>query len=219
MTKATSLSDTTALRDEVVPRRVRQFGSARDGLREWRLQRLTAIALIPLSLYFAASILSLATSDRKTAADCLAQPVPALLVILVVLAGVTHALIGVRSVVLDYVRTRTRLLAAELLSSIIQPLQIKRDTARVTRSRRVAKGPITHRRAETAGGICQFGWLDNGQTSSTAMGSGALSRHGLSTDLSSLAGIGGRTDSRVAHRTAQQPSKWIRNELDRPKQV
>ena len=115
MTKATSLSDKTALRDEVVPRRVRQFGSARDGLREWRLQRLTAIALIPLSLYFAASILSLATSDRKAAADWLSLPVPALLVILVVIAGITHALIGVRSVILDYVHTRNRLLAAELL--------------------------------------------------------------------------------------------------------
>jgi len=115
MKKATSLSDTTALRDEVVPRHVRQFGSARDGLREWRLQRLTAIALIPLGLYFAASILSLATSDRKTAADWFSLPVPALLVILVVLAGLTHALIGVRSVVLDYVHARARLLAAELL--------------------------------------------------------------------------------------------------------
>src|SRR6267142_2419319 len=115
MAKASSLSDGTALRDEVVPRRVRQFGSARDGLREWRLQRLTAIGLIPLSIYFAASILSLATSDRKTAADWLSSPVPALLVILVVLAGITHALIGVRSVILDYVHTRARLLAAELL--------------------------------------------------------------------------------------------------------
>jgi succinate dehydrogenase / fumarate reductase membrane anchor subunit len=115
MTKASSLSDGTALRDEVVPRRVRQFGSARDGLREWRLQRLTAIMLIPLSLYFVASILILVTSDRKTAADWLALPVPALLVILAVIAGITHALIGVRSVVLDYVHTRARLLAAELL--------------------------------------------------------------------------------------------------------
>ena len=79
------------------------------------LQRLTAIGLIPLSLYFAASILSLATSDRTTAADWLSLPVPALLVILVVLAGIMHALIGVRSVVLDYVHTRARLLAAELL--------------------------------------------------------------------------------------------------------
>jgi succinate dehydrogenase / fumarate reductase membrane anchor subunit len=105
MTKATSRSDKTALRDKAVSSRVRQFGSARDGLREWRLQRLTAIAVIPLSLYFAASILSLATSDRKTAAD---WPVPALVAILVVLAGITHALIGVRSVVLDYAHTRTR---------------------------------------------------------------------------------------------------------------
>jgi len=115
MTKTSTLSDKTALRDEVVPRRVRQFGSARDGLREWRLQRLTAIMLIPLSLYFVASILILVTSDRKTAADWLALPVPALLVILAVIAGITHALIGVRSVVLDYVHTRARLLAAELL--------------------------------------------------------------------------------------------------------
>ena len=43
---------------------------------------------------------------RKTAADWLSLPVPALVAILVVLAGITHALIGVRSVVLDYVRTR-----------------------------------------------------------------------------------------------------------------
>ena len=76
-------------------RRVRQFGSARDGLRELRLQRLTAIA-VPLSLYFAASVLSLATSDRKTAADWLSLPVPVLVAILVVLAGITHVLIGIR---------------------------------------------------------------------------------------------------------------------------
>src|SRR5258708_22782996 len=82
--------------------------NARDGLREWRLQRLTAIAVIPLSLYFAASVLSLATSDRKTAADWLSLPVSALVTILLVLPGITHALIGARSVVLDYVHTRTR---------------------------------------------------------------------------------------------------------------
>ncbi len=95
------------------------------------------------------------------------------------------------------------LLVAEILSSIIEPLQIKRGTARATLSRRVAKGPITHRRAETAEACCQFGWLGNGQTNSTAIGPRALCRRGLSIDLSSLEEIGGRTDSRVAHRTAQ----------------
>ena len=79
------------------------------------LQRLTALALIPLGLYFAASILWLATSDHVTAVAWLASPVPALLVILFLLAALTHALIGLNSVLLDYVHTRGRLLAAELL--------------------------------------------------------------------------------------------------------
>jgi succinate dehydrogenase / fumarate reductase membrane anchor subunit len=114
MTKSAVPSDTTALRDETMLRRVRQLGSARDGLSEWRLQRLTAIALIPLSLYFVACVLWLATSDRITAATWLSSPVTALLVMLFVLAGLAHALVGLRSVFLDYVHTRGRLVAAGL---------------------------------------------------------------------------------------------------------
>src|SRR5258708_9628300 len=115
MANVRSLSSSTALRDETVRRRVRQHGSAHDGLREWRLQRLTAFALIPLGLYFAASVLWLAKSDQATAAAWLASPVPALLVILLVIAGLAHALVGLRSVFLDYIHTRARLIAAELL--------------------------------------------------------------------------------------------------------
>ena len=115
MADTRSLSDSTALRDDTVLRRVSQLGSARDGLREWRLQRLTAVALIPLGLYFGASLLWLASSDQATATAWLASPVPALLVMFFVLAGLAHALVGLRSVLLDYVHTRARLLAAELL--------------------------------------------------------------------------------------------------------
>jgi succinate dehydrogenase / fumarate reductase membrane anchor subunit len=109
------LSDSTALRDESVLRRVRHLGSARNGLQEWRLQRRTALALIPLGLYFAASMLRLATSDQITAAAWLASPAAALLVILFVLAALAHALVGLRSVLVDYVHTRARLVAAALL--------------------------------------------------------------------------------------------------------
>ena len=110
------LSNSTALRDETVLRRVRHLGSSRDGLREWRLQRLTAVALIPLGAYFSASMLWLATSDQMTAAAWLASPVAALLVIFFVLTGLAHALVGLRSVFLDYVHTRGRLLVANLLA-------------------------------------------------------------------------------------------------------
>ena len=50
-------------------------------------------------------------------------------------------------------------------------LRIKRGLATTARSKRVARGPVTRRlaRAEAGGGCCQFGWIDNGQTSSNAM--------------------------------------------------
>ena len=50
-------------------------------------------------------------------------------------------------------------------------LRIKRGLARTARSKRVARGPVTRplARAEAGGGCCQFGWIDNGQTSSNAM--------------------------------------------------
>jgi succinate dehydrogenase / fumarate reductase membrane anchor subunit len=115
MANTPSLSDGTALRDENVLRRVRQFGSARDGSREWQLQRKSALALIPLGLYFVASMLWLATSDQLTAAQWLSSPLPALLTILFVIALFAHAVVGLRSVLLDYVHTRSLLIASALL--------------------------------------------------------------------------------------------------------
>jgi succinate dehydrogenase / fumarate reductase, membrane anchor subunit len=115
MATSRPLSNATALRDESVLRRVRHLGSARNGSQEWRLQRRTALALIPLGLYFVASMLRLATSDQATAAEWLASLVPALLTILFVLALPAHAVVGMRSVLVDYVHTRARLVAAELL--------------------------------------------------------------------------------------------------------
>ena len=115
MATSRPLSNATALRDESVLRRVRHLGSARSGLQEWRLQRWTAIALVPLGLYFVASMLRLATSDQLTAAAWLASPVPALLTILFVLALLAHAVVGLRSVIVDYVHTRARVVAADLL--------------------------------------------------------------------------------------------------------
>jgi len=117
MANVRSLSDETVLRDENVLRRVRHLGSARDGLREWRLQRKTALALIPLGLYFVASTLRLATSDHLTAAQWLSEPAPAVLTILFVVTLFAHSVVGLRSVFADYVHTRAVLLAANLVVS------------------------------------------------------------------------------------------------------
>lgn len=66
--------------------------------------------------------------------------------------------------------------AMALLKPDIQPAainhstqQIKRSVARTVRSRRAARGPLTHRPTVIGGDCCQFGWVDSGQTSSNAM--------------------------------------------------
>jgi succinate dehydrogenase / fumarate reductase membrane anchor subunit len=115
MANTRSLRNATAERDQTMLRRVRHLGSARNGSQEWRLQRRTALALVPLGLYFVASMLRLATSDHISAAEWLASPVPALLTILFVLAVLAHAVVGLRSILIDYVHARARLVAAELV--------------------------------------------------------------------------------------------------------
>jgi hypothetical protein len=56
----------------------------------------------------------LATSDHISAAEWLASPVPALLTILFVLTVLAHAVVGLRSILIDYVHARAWLVFAEL---------------------------------------------------------------------------------------------------------
>ena len=60
-------------------------------------------------------MLRLATSDQMTAAAWLPRRCRRCLTILFVLALFAHAVVGLRSVLVDYVHTRARLVAAELL--------------------------------------------------------------------------------------------------------
>ena len=107
-------SDFTALRDDTVLRRVRYLGSARSGLREWRVQRLSAIALVPLSLYAVVSLLRVVKAGHAEAASWLGSPLGALLVLLLVAAATAHAVVGLRSILLDYVHSRRLLIASDL---------------------------------------------------------------------------------------------------------
>ena len=117
-------SDFTALRDDTVLRRVRYLGSARSGLREWRVQRLSAIALIPLSLYAVASLLRVFKTGRAEAAVWLGSPLGALLVLLLVAAAAVHATVGLRSILLDYVHSRPLLVASYLLVRAVAVLLV-----------------------------------------------------------------------------------------------
>jgi succinate dehydrogenase / fumarate reductase membrane anchor subunit len=79
------------------------LGSAKGGAHHWWLQRLTSIALVPLTIWFAVSILSLPSLDHVTVTAWMAQSWTALLLIVLVLVATYHSQLGVRVVIEDYV--------------------------------------------------------------------------------------------------------------------
>lgn len=74
--------------------------------RHWRNQRLTSIALIPLSLWFLAALLRQPSLDHAVVADWFAKPLQALLAALLGAALLWHSMQGLQVVFEDYVRGR-----------------------------------------------------------------------------------------------------------------
>lgn len=87
--------------------RVRGLGSAKSGSGHYWAQRLTAVGLVPLVLWFVISIIGLAGADFAVFQAWLGNPFNATLMLLLVLAGVWHGVLGVQTVVEDYVHTES----------------------------------------------------------------------------------------------------------------
>jgi succinate dehydrogenase / fumarate reductase membrane anchor subunit len=83
--------------------RARGLGPAREGVNHWTRQRLTAISNLVLMLWFVFSAISLADADYEEVRAWLASPLPASLMILLVISTFYHARLGVQVVIEDYV--------------------------------------------------------------------------------------------------------------------
>ena len=83
--------------------RVRGLGTAKEGVHHWWMQRLTAIALVPLTLWFIISIASLNSASYAETVNWLSIPIVSILMILLVSSTLYHALLGVQVVVEDYI--------------------------------------------------------------------------------------------------------------------
>ncbi|MHB1541837.1 MAG: succinate dehydrogenase, hydrophobic membrane anchor protein [Steroidobacteraceae bacterium] len=78
-------------------------GAAKTGVHHWWVQRLTAIALVPLGIWFVVSLLSLPSLGYSAVSAWMSQGWTAVLLILFVLTLAWHSQLGVRVVVEDYV--------------------------------------------------------------------------------------------------------------------
>jgi succinate dehydrogenase / fumarate reductase membrane anchor subunit len=79
-------------------------GSAKEGVAHWWVQRLTAVALVPLTLWFVLSLFALPTVDYFTVRDWISVPWHSVGTLLLVITLLWHSSLGVQVVIEDYVQ-------------------------------------------------------------------------------------------------------------------
>ncbi len=99
--------------------RVRGLGSAKQGVQHWWAQRLTAVALVPLSIWFTAGLVGLAGAPHGEAAAWVGHPLNATLMILTLGLVFHHGQLGLQVVVEDYVHAEGLKIALLILLKLL----------------------------------------------------------------------------------------------------
>ncbi len=92
--------------------RARGLGSAKEGAGHFWAQRVSAIFLIPLSLWFACAVIGLSHADYATFKGWMGKPGNATLMVLTVLSVMYHAHLGLQVVIEDYVSCEAKKLGS-----------------------------------------------------------------------------------------------------------
>ncbi len=84
-------------------RRARGLGASGSGTSHFWMQRVTAIANLPLAVFLLALLVALTGTGYGTARNYVANPVIGLLLILLVASGAFHMRLGMQAIIEDYV--------------------------------------------------------------------------------------------------------------------
>jgi succinate dehydrogenase / fumarate reductase membrane anchor subunit len=99
--------------------RARGLGSAKQGVHHWWAQRITAVALIPLVVWFAISLIMLSGADYAVVRAWIGSPVVMVLLTLTIVIGLHHGQLGMQVVIEDYVHNDGMKLALIVLMRFI----------------------------------------------------------------------------------------------------
>jgi succinate dehydrogenase / fumarate reductase membrane anchor subunit len=94
------------------------LGSAKEGVGHWVAQRVTAIALVPLTLWFVTAVIELTGADFDAMQDWVGRPLPAIGLILLLIATFYHAALGLQVVIEDYVHGELARLGLVILTRL-----------------------------------------------------------------------------------------------------
>ena len=92
--------------------RVRGYGSARSGTHEFWLERLTGVALVPLTTAFVFIVIYLSRASQATIVATLGSPLIAVIFALFIGVGIVHMQIGMKVIIEDYVHEEKAKIAA-----------------------------------------------------------------------------------------------------------
>jgi succinate dehydrogenase / fumarate reductase membrane anchor subunit len=98
--------------------RVIGLGSAREGTHDWWLNRLTSVALIPLTLIFLCTVAPQIGNSRAELVAQLQSPFTAICTILFLLVGFRHLADGLKEVIVDYVHAKAPLVVLLVLARL-----------------------------------------------------------------------------------------------------
>ena len=96
-------------------KRARGLGSAKDGTHHFIVQRITAVALVFLSIYVIGLVISLVGGDYFAVRAAVASPANAVLLLAFLIATFWHAQLGMQVIIEDYVHTPWLAVTSQLL--------------------------------------------------------------------------------------------------------
>lgn len=98
--------------------RAKGHGSAKEGVHHWIMQRITAIANIPLTIFFIFAVISLVGKEIEEAQAFFQCILCAILMSLAVISNFYHAAIGLQVVIEDYVECKAKKIFFLLLTKL-----------------------------------------------------------------------------------------------------